>query len=811
MSIEEFQKFTPSSVTITIYYQLQKHFNDYQEERETTLEEYAEEFSTMIHKEYFSGYETFDKSNQLYEIKKRISQKTGFPIETMTKFGIYGGQFYGKDGRLRTIVNNYNCSQYITIGNSLYNSQKITDRYVYIFIDVNQKEFFVKLNENQKINDKKLENLTNTVDSLKKKNNEMTYNYFLLHDNFQSNKTQLEKLKTENNKLQKKQEENDKKEKERYQKRIEAEKAIKEDIQKVDQTKIIELEKKINQFVIKTFIQELDKQEKLKNWITKYMENFTNEFMSYCQNFNNSFKEHSQKIIQEYNSNKNIIIEHINYIVIGKTGVGKSTFINSSLLLDKDEKAKEGYGQSITQKSTLYNSKKLTMVRMWDTQGLDDKVSKNQILNEVKRLVDIGSEKGPDHYINIILYCTTGYRFQEEDGKLIHQIMQLYPADNLPVIITQLQIYDDDDAQTMEKIIRNILLEYLDKQTVDKIIIKNVISKDKKINDTLIRAKGIPDLFKISFDLMGRAITSATFKKFSQDIENLCKNYVDERIKFLQQGLKYEMEIYQEAIHTKTSDDNFEVFINERNNGNILKERTLPRNLSFDNIYKNVKDKNYFTNNFYQIILTKFKSIYNNLNNVFLNYHEDKPTIILFIENKLNNIQNTLITFSKTVFDKFFKTEFNEYFFDLQKKQNQRNRQFETYRQIIDENQKEKELRDKIYPYFNNELLKNFLCLILKLFKENVERILIENYKKELKENKRMTEIINKKAEDSLKLVTKKLKDKLLIELNKYFPSENIPNNNRIKQQNPYENVNQNNNNNNGNNIQYDDFNFPQY
>ena len=32
---------------------------------------------------------------------------------------------------------------------------------------------------------------------------------------------------------------------------------------------------------------------------------------------------------------------------------------------------------------------------------------------------------------------------------------------------------------------------------------------------------------------MGRVITSATFKKFSQDIENLCKNYVDEKIKFL--------------------------------------------------------------------------------------------------------------------------------------------------------------------------------------------------------------------------------------------------------------------------------------
>ena len=55
--------------------------------------------------------------------------------------------------------------------------------------------------------------------------------------------------------------------------------------------------------------------------------------MSYCQNFNNSFKEHSQKIIREYNANKNVTIGHINFIVIRKAGVGKSTFINNSLLL----------------------------------------------------------------------------------------------------------------------------------------------------------------------------------------------------------------------------------------------------------------------------------------------------------------------------------------------------------------------------------------------------------------------------------------------------------------------------------------------
>ena len=46
----------------------------------------------------------------------------------------------------------------------------------------------------------------------------------------------------------------------------------------------------------------------------------------------------------------------------------------------------------------------------------------------------------------------------------------------------------------------------------------------------------------------------------------------------------------------------------------------------------------------------------------------------------------------------------------------------------------------------------------LKWFKENLENILIEKYKKELKDNKIMIDIINKKVEDFLKLLFKNWK-----------------------------------------------------
>ena len=49
------------------------------------------------------------------------------------------------------------------------------------------------------------------------------------------------------------------------------------------------------------------------------------------------------------------------------------------------------------------------------------------------------------------------------------------------------------------------------------------------MEDKIYKARGIPELLRTSFDLMGRAITSATFKKFSQEIEKLCKVYVEKK------------------------------------------------------------------------------------------------------------------------------------------------------------------------------------------------------------------------------------------------------------------------------------------
>ena len=119
----------------------------------------------------------------------------------------------------------------------------------------------------------------------------------------------------------------------------------------------------INKF-LKEFIKEKEKQSDFKNSLISYMNTFTEEFMQYSQKFLLSFKIYSQNITKEYNIKENNIIEHINFIVLGKAGVGKSTLINECLMLSGNHKAKEGKGKSVTEKSTLYSSEKLKMIRM---------------------------------------------------------------------------------------------------------------------------------------------------------------------------------------------------------------------------------------------------------------------------------------------------------------------------------------------------------------------------------------------------------------------------------------------------------------
>ena len=354
----------------------------------------------------------------------------------------------------------------------------------------------------------------------------------------------------------------------------------------------------------------------------------------------------------------------------------------------------------------------------------------------------------------------------------------------------------------MEKTIRNILSNYLENKIAEKIEIRDVIARDQKGGKEVFKARGIPELLRLSVDLMGRAITSATCKKFSEEIEKLCKNFIDNKINFIQEQFKYEMEILElnKSYYVEDIDDIFE-----------NQEEKQKKELSEDNIYKKIDNKTYFENNFIQIMAEKYINIFNYLNdenyevknmenikenqesrenkenennienienkeikeNKTNDINGDKPLILFFIEDKLPKLKQIINNSSKKIFEKVFKIKFQDYLSDLQKEQSLKNKEFNVNYQILEIADVEEKFKEKLFQYFNNEFFKNVFCIILKLFMTNLKNALINYYKKELKENEMMIEIINKKAEDSLKYITQKLNENLLKELNDNFSEKN--------------------------------------
>ena len=763
---EQFKQYDKNSSKIVLYFKLERYFSDYQEWRNISLDAYSKLFSSIINKEYFCGYEIFNKSDSLYEIKKKISKKSGFPIETFVGFGYYSGEKYDPNKKLWTIIENYDENDGTEIFNSHYNSIKVTDRYVYLYIDPSKSKIFESINENQIKNDKKQDDLERNIRDLQKNESELNISIKNLKSENEKNRNKINDLTKENKVLKDRQENEEKIKKVKEENKNKFKTEFEKDKQNIKNNKINESKSKINHIIINEFAKEFETKTGKKGNLTisliNYIFGFTKEFMKFNENFIKSFKINSNKIIKEYDISKNnISIEHINFIVIGQAGVGKSSFINESLLIE-NQKAEEGIGESVTKSSKLYTSDKLKMIRMWDTPGIDFKVSQNNILKEIERLVNKGLKEGPDHYINIILYCTKGDRFQQEDGELIYNIMQLYPADNLPVVITQLQAYCEEDANKMKIEIKKILSKYFNESIVNKIEIKDLVSRDKQMDKySIIRARGIPDLLRSSLESIGRAITSATFKKFSEDIENLCKEYVEKKIEYISKIFKDEDELLEVAKYLSNEEEG-----NLDNNTN----KNYKKHLSLNNNYKNKKSNNYFSDNFVQILSSKIMKIYYNLNNISF-YPKEKPAVEFFIEERLKIIKSILEQMANKIFNNIWKENFNDYYNDLLVQSSERNKQFKTNVGIYDAKDIKNDYINSLSEFFNNEFSKIFLCIIINLFRDNLKDILIENYQQYLKENEK---VINEKAEIALKNVIDKLRVKLLNELNIYFSEKTI-------------------------------------
>ena len=147
---------------------------------------------------------------------------------------------------------------------------------------------------------------------------------------------------------------------------------LKEKISKVK----AKIEKELSNYSpsnLKAFLQNLTENENLKDKL-----------------ISDSEKE-TEKILHQSYRNTN----HFNIVLLGKTGVGKSTLINGIFEFSENEGAKTGDGKPITQEFEEYTSDKRKGLRFIDSKGIEmGEHNINAVFNSTKELIEKKLEKG---------------------------------------------------------------------------------------------------------------------------------------------------------------------------------------------------------------------------------------------------------------------------------------------------------------------------------------------------------------------------------------------------------------------------------
>ena len=121
------------------------------------------------------------------------------------------------------------------------------------------------------------------------------------------------------------------------------------------------------------------------------MEKEKDEFLLKNEKFKANIEAYKEKALNTSIKQFLTQTKHINIILLGKTGVGKSTLINTQTGRND---AQEGGYKSVTSKISFYEDKS-GHLRLYDTVGIELTEHRNaeKILEEVQKTIDISEKK----------------------------------------------------------------------------------------------------------------------------------------------------------------------------------------------------------------------------------------------------------------------------------------------------------------------------------------------------------------------------------------------------------------------------------
>lgn len=185
----------------------------------------------------------------------------------------------------------------------------------------------------------------------------------------------------------------------------------------------------------------------------------------------------------------------LNIIVAGKTGVGKSTLINSVF---KDNLAETGMGKPVTDHMRKITKKGVPLA-IYDTRGFElGKDVQAEVKHEVVDTIQKGlATKDINKTIHCIWYCinTASNRVEPEEIQWLREFSRENQITQVPIIIVLTQSFSKKNANALRK----MLLD----ENLDVVQIIPVLAQDYEIDeDYVAKSYGLDVLIKV----MGEAL-----------------------------------------------------------------------------------------------------------------------------------------------------------------------------------------------------------------------------------------------------------------------------------------------------------------
>ena len=359
---------------------------------------------------------------------------------------------------------------------------------------------------------------------------------------------------------------------------------------------------------IKTQLDNLDKSVKdiVQNQNTKNILQKARFFVQkFIQQIN--IKQYLDNFISGIDIKKNINL-HKNILVLGKTGVGKSTLINCFLKINE---APEGIGLSITKEFKSYTSKPDCFFRLTDSKGFEG--NNNIELNQIKNYINDKLSEDNDEFIHCIWYCIEGTRFSNEDKERIRQLLTMYEYDCLPVIVIYTNALDEEQGNA----VINSLKQFLGNDE-NKIEYIQILAREKNLRNGKCESFGLDELKRKTLDKIGRATKSSYYESIKKKFMDLYKKRIEKKYKKIKDIIFAKANLTQ---YNSIESLNFKLYFFDIFNL-IFFNDNLEQNNEIENLFSKIRINNNNDNN-------------NIINNLLLN---NEINIINEEKNEIDNL-----------------------------------------------------------------------------------------------------------------------------------------------------------------------------